>query len=152
MENENPLRQYPSSIDEILDDTIKYRREVVKAMNKFKSFEPWKGTPFQRAAKLSWLHLEFCKIYGVDTKLTFDPDILCDVEQKSGNGWWDPELNMIHISGKVSILTFLHEWGHNLHGESEFYACWWSINLFRKIFPQNFNKLRNNARGHFLTA
>lgn len=150
MENKN--RQYPSSLEEVIDDTVKYRRDVIRVMNEFKSFNPWEGTPRQKAAKLFWLHLQFCEIYGANTSLTFDPEILCEQETQFGNGWCDFEMNNIHISGKVSVLTFLHEWGHNLHGESEHLACWWSVNLFRKIFPRNFNKLRNNARGHFLAA
>lgn len=145
-------RQYPSSVEEVLDDTIKYRREVIRAMNSYKDMKPWEGTPFQKAAKMFWLHLQLCEIYGANTSITFDPAILCGRESKTGNGWCDFQIDNIHIIGRVSVLTFLHEWGHRLHGESEHLACWWSINLFRKIFPGSFNKLLENANGHFLAA
>lgn len=148
----NKKRQYPSSVEEVLDDTVKYRRDIIRVMNEFKALNPWKGTPRQKAAKLCWLHIQLCESYGTNTSLTFDPEILCDQESKHGNGWYHHGMNNIHICGKISVLTFLHEWGHNLHGASEHLACWWSINLFRKIFPSNFEKLLNNANGHYLAA
>lgn len=146
----NKKRQYPSSVEEVLDDTVKYRRDVICVMNEFKNMNPWKGRPRQKARKLLWLHLHFCRIYGKNTALSFDPEILNNRESKNGNGFYAPALNEICLLGKISVLTFLHEWGHNLHGESEHLACWWSINLFRKIFPDNFNRLQENARGHYL--
>ena len=144
--------EYPSSIEEVIDDTVKYRSDVIKAMKKFKKLNPWQGSALERAAKLLWLHTHFCKIYGKNTQLTFDYNIFHNQETKNGNGFYSPAYNMIHLQGKVSVLTFLHEWGHNLHGSSEYAACWWSINLFRKIFPGNFKKLLKNSKGHVLIA
>jgi len=145
-------QDYPGSIDEILDDTVKYRKSLIKIMNRFKSFDPWDGTPAEKAAKLYWLHIRLCKIYDKKIYLSWDPAIIMGVESKNGGGWYQHLDRHIHLYGKVSVLTFLHEWGHVLYGSSEYAACWWSINLFRKIFPKNFNKLRHRAQGHLLAA
>jgi hypothetical protein len=45
------------------------------------------------------------------------------------------------------VVTVLHEWGHVL-GLGERGACRWSVNLFRRVFPREFERL---ARvGHLL--
>jgi hypothetical protein len=143
---------YPSSIDEVLDDTITYRKSLIKLMKQYKKYGPWEGKTVEKAAKLYWLHMNLCKIYGANVTISFDPSILLGNETKNGNGWYSPVNSHIHISGKVSVLTFLHEWGHALHGPSERLACWWSINLFRKIFPENYKRLYRRANGHLLSA
>ena len=49
--------------------------------------------------------------------------------------------------GRLSVVTFLHEFGHAL-GYGERGACRWSINLFRRCFPRSFARCRQ--AGHTL--
>lgn len=140
---------YPSSLDEVIKD-VSYKKETLAAVRRFKRSNPWKGTFPVRLRKFVRLHSDLCDIYGVDVELCIDPSILED--SHSGRSNFNPALNAITLHGKLSVLTFLHEWGHVLKGYSEYKACVWSVNLFRRVFPDNFDRLRNNARGHFLAA
>lgn len=143
------LADYPASLDEVIRD-VKYKRETLEALNRFKRFFPWKGDVISRMDKFGWLHIELCRIYRVDIQLNIDPSVM--LNEGSGRSNFDPLTNTITLHGKLSVLTFLHEWGHVLKGSSEHKACVWSVNLFRRVFPDNFNRLRDNARGHFLAA
>jgi len=140
---------YPASLEEVIKD-VKYKRETLVALRRFKSSNPWKGTFPVRLGKFIQLHNDLCDIYGVNVELFIDPSIL--ENSHSGQSNFNPALNAITLHGKLSVLTFLHEWGHVLKGISEYEACIWSVNLFRRVFPDNFDRLRNNARGHFLAA
>jgi hypothetical protein len=51
-----------------------------------------------------------------------------------------PKQKMICLSGD-SLITALHEFAHHLYGPSETTACRWSIWLFKKAFPESYNKL-----------
>jgi hypothetical protein len=53
----------------------------------------------------------------------------------------------ITMRGKLSVVTFLHEFAHAL-GRDERGACRWSINLFRRAFPEQYARLQ--ADGHTL--
>jgi hypothetical protein len=143
------VRNYPASLDEVIRD-VKYKRETLAALRRFKRSNPWKGTFPVRLGKFIELHSDLCDIYGVNIELFIDPSIL--ENSHSGRSNFNPALNTITLYGKLSVLTFLHEWGHVLKGSSEYEACIWSVNLFRRVFPDNFNRLRDNARGHFLAA
>lgn len=143
------VRDYPASLDEVIRD-VKYKRETLAALRRFKRSNPWKGTFPVRLGKFIELHNDLCDIYGVNVELFIDPSIL--ENSHSGRSNFNPALNTITLYGKLSVLTFLHEWGHVLKGTSEYEACIWSVNLFRRVFPDNFNRLRDNARGHFLAA
>lgn len=140
---------YPRSLDEVIAD-VKYKRETVAALNQFKSSIPWRGSVPMRMEKFRQLHDALCQIYNVNVSLDFDPSVV--LNEGSGRSNFCPANSTITLHGRFSVLTFLHEWGHVLKGRSEHEACKWSVNLFRKIFPINFERLVNNARGHFLAA
>lgn len=143
------LADYPTSLDEVIHD-VKYKRETLTALGQFKASRPWKGALAARIVKFWDLHVELCRIYGKNVGLDFDPSVM--LNEGSGRSNFNPLTNTITLHGKLSVLTFLHEWGHVLKGSSEYQACVWSVNLFRRVFPDNFSRLRDNARGHFLAA
>lgn len=139
---------YPSSVEEVLDDNADYSAELLAIMNRFKVLSPWRGSPLEKAAKYYWLHNQLCLLYRKSIYLTFSDNIFENMETSDGNGAYIPDYEAIVIIGKLSVITFLHEWGHAIYGTSEREACRWSINLFRKIFPKQFAKLAVN--GHLL--
>ena len=143
------VTDYPSSLEEIIDD-VNYRKETINALKRFKRLNPWKGDLDSRITKFCKLHLSLCEIYGIDVKFRCHPSIL--ENSHSGQSNYNPISRTITLHGRLSVLTFLHEWGHALKGRSEREACRWSVNLFRRVFPDNFERLRNNARGHFLSG
>lgn len=62
---------------------------------------------------------------------------------------YNPNLHVIHADPeKPSIISAMHEVGHAIHGESELYACGFSVGLFKKCFPIEFSKLK--WQGHLL--
>jgi len=56
---------------------------------------------------------------------------------------YDPDKKVIyHNLEKPSIISTLHELAHHVFGESELVACTWSIQAFKKSFPNSFSKLK----------
>lgn len=138
-------RNYPASIDEILRPNKKYRREVVRAVLDFKRTRPWRGTLEERKVKFVRLHQTLCQIYAKSTALVFGP---LDAES-SGNSHYFPPEDKITLVGKLSFITYLHEFAHALD-KGERGACIWSVNLFVKCFPRQFARCR--AEGHMLIS
>ncbi|MHC4464215.1 MAG: hypothetical protein ACYS30_22725 [Planctomycetota bacterium] len=137
---------YPETVEEILSDRP-YRRRTMRALRAFKESGPWSGTFPARQAKFFVLHAELCRIYRQHTALLMHPSVLSNVS--SGESCYNREEDIILLVGKLSVLTYLHEFGHVLKGHSEREACMWSVNLFRKVFPEQFERL--TATGHYLT-
>lgn len=145
--NNHSEDKYPKDLDTILSDQD-YKKETVRILTEYRRWGPWKGSISYRIQKLYWLHNSLCDIYDKDTALFVHPSVLsggtsgssCHVKTTYGD--------FIVMKGRVSVLTYLHEFGHALKGMSEFAACRWSINLFREIFPDNFKRLV--AKGHYL--
>jgi len=152
-----PERDYPKSVDDVICEQT-YRRSAVRAMRWYKTAKPWTGSLYERIEKLTTLHTKLCRVYGVNVNLFISPCVqnnrngngLCTFSKKRKNG--TRTSTYIVLTGKLSVLTYLHEFGHALHGPSEMEACRWSLNLFRKVFPDNFERHKENAIGHMLRA
>jgi hypothetical protein len=59
-----------------------------------------------------------------------------------GNGSYYPTLHIITMFGKLSVVTYLHEFGH-ARGYGERKACRFSINIFRRVWPRLFARCRH---------
>jgi len=138
------MSSYPETVKEVLHKNTKYKRGVLAVMKRFRKSKAWRGTVEERKAKFVKLHEELCEIYGKSTALEFG-----DVAHNRGSGnscYWSMR-DKIVLSGRLSVVTYLHEFGHAL-GKDERGACKWSINLFRRIFPKSYKKLQHV--GHML--
>jgi hypothetical protein len=116
---------YPRTVAEILNPRRKYKAAVLRALKAFRRAKPWRGTVHERRVKFLELHAALCAVYGKTTALRFvagAPDC------------YMPALDAI-VMGGLSVVTYLHEFGHAL-GKDERQTCAWSINLFRRIFPR----------------
>jgi hypothetical protein len=60
----------------------------------------------------------------------------------SGGSYYDELSNSIVMTGKLSIITFLHEIAHAVYGHDEQMARAWSIKLFKKVYPKAFARLK----------
>ena len=130
-------QNYPDSIDEVLDPPVRFRRQTVTAVTQFARMRPWRGTLEQRMEKFRMLHVELCAVYGKTTVVTFRTmDGGC-----SGSSHYDPRGGEMVLTGRLSVVTFLHEFAHAL-GRDERGACRWSLNLFRRCFPRSFARCR----------
>jgi hypothetical protein len=140
-------REYPHSVSEVVDDQVKFKAAVLHALRNFAQMKPWRGSIAARQEKFRWLNRALAEAYGVEEpRLVFGTHETKD----SGSSCYIPRLDTIILRGKLSVVTFLHEWGHRLHGRSESRAARWSINLFRRVFPKSF--ARCGWDGHMLRA
>ena len=137
---------YPSTVAEVLDPPVRFRRATVEAVTCFATSRPWRGSIDERKDKFQQLHGDLCRVYGKQTTLRFGPiDGNC-----SGSSYYSPALDMIELKGTLSVVTYLHEFAHAIGTIDEYSACRWSLNLFRQFFPRSFARCR--AVGHVLLA
>jgi hypothetical protein len=136
---------YPASVAEVIDADRKYKPEVLDALREFRRSKPWRGTVEARKEKLRQLNDKLNAIYRRNTVLLF---AVPDPELARGNGWYSRTGDTICLEGKLSVVTFLHEYAHALFGPSEQAACSWSVNLYRRIFPRS--AARMSSEGHLI--
>jgi hypothetical protein len=141
---------YPISVAHILDDRKTFRPAALREMRAFRRSKPWWGTLEQRAAKLTALNVALAAAYGIPAPRLIVNDARPEVEGViNGNGSYDPATHTIRLIGSISVVTYLHEFAHARFGPSERKAVYWSINLFRKVFPRSYSRLHHD--GYLLT-
>jgi hypothetical protein len=134
---------YPKTVAEVLDDDIKYKKEVLEAVMAFKKTRPWRGSPKVQYVKFQKLNVALSAIYNIPVPtLIFKPGVPSCYFPMAKTIFMEPESD-----GKYSVVVFLHEYGHAL-GKNEVKTCTWSINLFRLCFPKSYAKLE--PKGHLL--
>ena len=132
------MSEYPQNIEQALGKTLKFPPATLEAVRAFAASKPWSGTLEDRQAKFRQLHSDLCRIYSVNPILVIQGDGTGD----SGCSSFQPGANIITLRGRLSVITFLHEWGHVLKGSSEFEPCRWSLRLFQRCFPKIWERLR----------
>ena len=135
---------YPETVIEVIDAEMRFRPATLRAVEAFASSKPWSGSLFERKEKFIKVNHDLAAAYGA-------PKPELHFEQidgtSSGSSYYLPKMHRIVLSGRLSVVTYLHEFAHAL-GKDEADACKWSINLFRQCFPRQFSRLIH--RGHML--
>lgn len=139
---------YPQTVNEIIDDEMEYPEGVVEAVENWKKKKLWgSSTNLERliglaemAVELSLIYNIECPLVKVDQSIDLDATVRDTKLQKSGSSNYNLTTHMITMSGNLSIITFLHEYGHALQ-KGERSATAWSVNLFKRVFPNQFEKL-----------
>ena len=131
------IGSYPDTVAEVLDDQMIYPPGVHLAMQRFKQSEPWRGSVSERRIKFVALNRELAAIYQVDSP---DLEFTRLDGSSSGASRYVPTEHRIIMTGRLSVVTYLHEFGHAL-GHNERQATAWSVNLFRLWFPSQFGRL-----------
>ncbi len=139
------MSDYPNSVAEVLDPPVRFKSATIEAVRRFKRSKPWRGSEEERIAKFQQLHVDLCCVYRKATTLQIG---ILDGSD-SGSSYYQPATDMITLCGRLSVLTFLHEFGHAL-GLDERGACRWSLNLFRRVFPLSFARCVSD--GHMLRS
>ncbi len=139
-----PRGNYPRSAEQILADGLRYKPAVLRALKAYRRSKPWQGSLPDREAKLGALHAALCEAYGMRTSLVMS----VHEPERDGNGAYYPSRDCIVLTGRLSVVTYLHEFAHAAFGSCERKACRWSVNLFRRIFPRSFARLQ--FEGHTL--
>lgn len=127
--------QWPDTVAEVLDDNAEYSADVLRAVKAYARSKPWRGTLEERIVKLQTLHAALCAAY--DRQPVLDVGRLTAADASAGA--FDPANDIIYLGGKLSVVTYLHQFGHAL-GKTTRQACRWSLNLFRRCFPRSFER------------
>lgn len=141
------MSQYPTSVSEVLDRSMRFNPVALAAVREFARSKPWRGTLVERWQKFQSFNSTLARAYSVQTPF------LVLGGQGSGDSTsssYRSNPPTIWMRGRLSVTTFLHEWGHHLYGPSETMACRWSVNLFRRCFPRSFARCRFD--GHLLRS
>ena len=128
---------YPETVIEILDDNMRFRPAVLKVMRRFKASQPWHGPERQRIRNLKELNRQLARTCDIAEPAVFVGAI---DGGSTGDSHYCRHEHSIVLTGRLSVVTYLHEFAH-ARGMGEWDACRWSINLFRRVFPQQFAKL-----------
>jgi hypothetical protein len=128
----------------IWDDSMKFKIGVITALKKFKRTCPYSVGYEARKAGLQTLLEELGTAYQMEVPvLRFtEPE-----KETSFESYYMPEGHVIIMNGRLSIITFLHEFAHS-QGKNETGAVRWSLSLFKRCYPKAFEKLI--ADGHCL--
>jgi hypothetical protein len=118
-----PSRGYPRTAAECLRDGMKFRRGVIPAVREFRRAGPWRGTLAQRKRKFRRLNEPLARAYGMPA-----PELRFERIDGGFSGAsyclrrGDGRPAVITMRGKLSVVTFLHEFAHAL-GRDERGAC-----------------------------
>lgn len=132
-----PDRDYPETVTEVLDDGARFKPAALRALREFRRSRPWRGSVQEREEKFRALHRALAGAYSIR-----EPELLFEALDggTSGRSHYIPALHRIVLSGKLSVVTYLHEFAH-ARGMGERGAARWSINLFRRVFPRQYGRL-----------
>jgi hypothetical protein len=109
---------------------------VIPAAKRYAETRPWSGTRAKRIRSLKRFYSDICIIYGVEPPLL---NIRGLGKGDSGSSAYVPVFKIIYLHGRLSVVTAIHELGHHL-GMDEMAACRWSLNLFKRVWPEQFAK------------
>ena len=112
----------------------RYKPAVLEALREFRHSRPWRGTVEERKVKFQTVHSALCGIYERQVQLHLE---VGETETLTGNGWTTADRGHIYLTGKLSVVTLLHEWAHIIFGPNEAKACEWSVNLYQRIFRRS---------------
>lgn len=128
---------YPQAVIEVLDDNMRFDAPTLAAVRWFAASNPWQGSRTSRKRKFRDLNRALSIVFDIsEPKLVF-----AHLNGgSSGASHYVPRDHRIVIVGKLSVVTYLHEFAHAL-GCDEQAACRWSINLFRECFPRKYSRL-----------
>lgn len=125
---------YLASVAEVIDLAMTFKPAALRAVRRFARSKPWRGTLEERSRKFHRLNRDLARAYGIERPVLV---IAVDRERATGNGCYCPATHLIRLVAKLSVVTYLHEFGH-ARGYDERRACRFSINLFRRTFPRSF--------------
>lgn len=128
---------YPTTVIEVLDDGSQFKGATLEALRAFAQSSPWSGTRASRMKKSLALNQMLADAEGIRV-----PNLIFRRidGSSSGGSYYEPSRHRIVLTGRLSVVTYLHEFAHSL-GKGERDACRWSINLFRRCFPKQFARL-----------
>jgi hypothetical protein len=136
---------YPATVQEVLDPPVRFKPAALRAVRAFARSRPWRGTLAERKAKFRRLNRALAAAYGIAVPRLVFRNV--GAGMSSGASSYRPGSHAIALAGRLSVVTYLHEFAH-ARGADERRAVRWSVNLFRRVFPRSFARCRH--AGHTL--
>lgn len=130
----------------MVDEQFKLKGSVKTALLEFKRKHPFRleGDVFEEAVRE--LYWQLAEAYGMLPPLVRHEG---PWDGCSGSSCYMPGDHTIVLRGHPSVITALHEFTH-ARGYGEEGAVWWSVNVFRLMFPRSYQRLHNPNRSHVL--
>ena len=125
---------------ELLRREYAYKEGINEALLSFKAERPFKQELEAKKGCFKRLHENLNGIHNRKTGLIFHSSI--ENNTQSGNSHFNLMEDSITLMGRISLITYLHEYAHALGFNNELDARAWSIKLFKKTFPKSFKKLK----------
>lgn len=141
------MADYPDSAVAMIRDDYKFKAGVKKALEHFKAQKTYCKPDVERLIQMRILVERISTIYAIEPPVLVARDI---DGSSSRNSSYSKISNIIVLRGKLSIITLLHELAHAIYGSDERKAVRWSTNLFRQVYPKQYEKLTET--GHMLVA
>jgi|ERR1035437_3502257 hypothetical protein len=146
---------YPTRA-EILEPRMKLKREALADLKLWKTLfydQFTAAAPFARQlSTVAWKHKTSeskhtdLQILMTTMSHRYEKPLLISA---SDHYAYSPMTRTLYFDGSnPSIISFLHEFGHHILGDSETKACRWSVHMFKKAFPRAYSRLTWN--GHML--
>lgn len=119
--------------------------DIIKLWSESKIWRPKEKTTEaleERKAKFVYCHEMLNRYYQKNVKLVFKVTPETDaIPGSSGRSGYSLEQDTIYIIGRLSAITFLHEWAHAL-GMNQEQANEYSLGLFKIGFPNSHANLK----------
>lgn len=119
---------------------ITVNQDLIDLLTLWKKQHLWKGSIEDRKNKFQWMHEHMMVLFNKPNlrliiRVSEESDKTPGSSAHSNYG-----NNRIVLSGRLSVITFLHEWAHAL-GMGQSGAVEWSNFYFKKVFPLSAQRL-----------
>lgn len=132
------MHTYPT-VEEAFAHKIKLKPEIIQKVLDWKHITWRDWAKKEKFYQFNFLKTLIQEILGDNTILIY-----------FGNAYFSIKDPPAIVLGPVpSVISTLHEVGHQLYGSSELEACAFSLQLFKEVFPKDFAKLK--PHGHMMT-
>lgn len=144
-------RTYPP--EEEINEDLDYREQTITVMQEWRDMKPYRPKEFspeavrEKKKKFQWLLNKLSDIYGIRRptlrigRMTAETWV---ADASSGSSCYNRITHTITLVGKFSVTTFLHEFAH-ARGFDETDAVMWSQNLFKRIFPISYSRIKKEG-------
>ena len=125
---------------------IKVNQDLVDILNLWKQEHVFRGTIEERTEKFKLLHSLVNRLYNKQTALRIGT-ITPKTEAHAGssyNSFYDRIQDSITLNGRLSVITYLHEYGHAL-GMGEVQAQEFAWTHFKQCFPKSASRLQRKG-------
>ena len=130
-------RNYQKTVNEVLTTPVAFKPETITACSNFALTEPWFGSIEERKVKFLQFNEALNRIYQKNIRLNFSNNY-----QKLSSAKSYYTNNSIMMIGRLSVVTYLHEFAHAL-GKDERGAVRWSVSLFKICCPDQFLRAKH---------